>query len=473
MGTMPLQNNIIVIIEDDAKILESINKALSAKYEKVLAFSSYEKALDELHLIRPDLILLDTFIGHTNGLDVLDMIKKQGYSVPVILMTAFTDLKMAVHGMKLGAEDFIVKPIDIEQMEVSIHRAIQNYEMKKKLELLADKLKITTPDTIIGNSPELQKALDMAATIAKADTTVLIYGESGTGKELFAKFIHDNSTRIKGPFITINCGAIPRDIAENELFGYERGAFTGAVDKIKHGKFEQAHHGTILFDEISELSLELQVKLLRVLQEKKYFRLGGAQEISVDVRVIASTNKDLEPLVSDGKFREDLYYRLNVAKMKLPPLRERGDDVITLATSFIAEFNKEFNKKIEGFSPQALQILYSYPWRGNVRELRNAIERIVLLEQDKVISKESLEFLKTSIISSSGEKLSEELRDGEHKLYLSKTGSQYNDVVKDLLIQTLKLTEGNETKAARVLGLTTLKLKERLEQLEIKEADYS
>jgi DNA-binding NtrC family response regulator len=470
---MPLQNHTVVVIEDDASILETIEKSLSLKYENVLTYNAYEPAIDELHRTRPDVILLDTFIGHTNGLDVLDLIKKQGYSVPIVLMTAFTDLKMAVHGMKLGAEDFIVKPIDIDQLEVSIHRAIQHYEIKKRLELLAERMKATTPETIIGDSAELKKALDMSAAVSKADTTVLLYGESGTGKELFAKFIHDNSNRAKGPFMTINCGAIPRDIAENELFGYERGAFTGAVDKVKHGKFEQAHHGTILFDEISELSLDLQVKLLRVLQEKKYYRLGGAHEITVDVRVIAATNKDLEPLVSEGKFREDLYYRLNVAKVELPPLRDRGNDVITIASSFIAEFNKEFAKRIEGFTPQALQIMNNYPWRGNVRELRNAMERVVLLEHENLISTESLAFLKTSLVAASGEKLAEGIRDGEHKLYISKSGTSYNSVIRDLIIQTMRLTKGDESKASKILGLTTLKLKERFEQLEIKPTDYS
>jgi len=464
---MAEQNYSIVVIDDDKQVIKTIEDTLKKEYSKITSFDNSEAALDKLHILRPDIILLDTFIGHTNGLDVLELIKKQGYTIPVIMMTVASDIKMSVHATKMGAEDFILKPLNIEQLDTAIKRAITHNEMKKRVEILSEKLKIEQPDEILGESEGLQEALKMAKTIAGADTTVLIYGESGTGKELFAKYIHDNSNRSKGPFITINCGAIPREIAENELFGYERGAFTGAIDKIKHGKFEQADKGTILFDEISELSLDLQVKLLRVLQERKFFRLGGSKEISVNVRVLASTNKDLEPLVHEGKFREDLYYRLNVAKFRLPPLRERGEDIMLLATEFVAEFNKEFNKNIKGFEPQAVQTLKEYAWHGNVRELRNAVERIVLLETEEVINNESLDFLKTSLLSSKGEKMTSELKDNEHILHISKTGATYNDVMKDLIKQTLKIFGGNISKASKSLGMTTVKLEERIKQFDI------
>jgi transcriptional regulator with PAS, ATPase and Fis domain len=311
--------------------------------------------------------------------------------------------------------------------------------------------------------------MDTSKIISGADTTVLIYGESGTGKELLARYIHENSPRAKGPFITINCGAIPRELAENELFGYERGAFTGATEKIKQGKFEQAHHGTILFDEIAELSLELQVKMLRVLQELKYYRLGGSKEISVDVRVIASTNRDLEKLVEEGKFREDLFYRLNVAKLTLPPLRERDGDIMLLATSFVNEFNKKFNRNITGFTPQAAQMLQTYYWKGNIRELRNVIERVVLLETGDVVSKESLHFLKpgTVIVGGGTDKPTVELKEGEHQLLVSKNGVSMGAVLKDLIIQTLNITGGNQIKAAKVLGISRAKLRYRIEQLGI------
>jgi DNA-binding NtrC family response regulator len=470
---MEVQDYTIVLIADDKQITTLINENLKKEYKTIKVFDNAEDALDKMHVVRPDIILLDMFIGHQNGLDTLEIIKKQGYTAPIIMMTATSDMKMAIHGMKLGAADFIVKPLNIEQVKTIIKRALSHFEMSKRVEIMSEQIQATQPDDILGESEELVKALKMANTIAKANTTVLLYGESGTGKELFAKLIHNQSERAKGPFITINCGAIPKEIAENELFGYERGAFTGAIDKIKHGKFEQAHHGTILLDEISELSLDLQVKLLRVLQEKKYYRLGGAKEIVVDVRVIASSNKELEPMVAEGKFREDLYYRLNVAKIVLPPLRKRNNDIMLLATAFVAEFNKQFNKKISGFSPQAIKTLEAYPWRGNIRELKNAIERVVLLEENEIISEESLDFLKTSRLSSKGEVLTKELENGKHILHISKTGASYNEVIKDLLIQTLKISEGSISKAAKMLGLTTLKLEDRIKQMDISEEDWN
>jgi transcriptional regulator with PAS, ATPase and Fis domain len=314
----------------------------------------------------------------------------------------------------------------------------------------------------------MRQAMDMAKIFAATDdTTVLVLGESGTGKELMARYIHENSPRAKGPFVTINCGAIPRELAENELFGYERGAFTGATEKIKQGKFEQAQHGTILLDEIAELSLELQVKLLRVLQERKFYRLGGAKEISVDVRVIASTNKILDDLVEEKKFREDLFYRLNVARIELPALRDRGDDIITIATAFIDKFNKKFGKNIKGFDSEGANIILNYGWKGNIRELRNVIERIVLLETHDHISKDSLAFLNHSTIAHIANNETVKLDEGGHHLAISSGGVLMANVLKDLFIQTLKLTGGNQIKAAKLLGVSRSKLRYRIEQLGI------
>lgn len=465
---MQLQNYTIVVIEDDPLVNLTVKEILSGKYNRVITYTDANQAYNELPLIGPDLVLLDIFLGPANGLDILENLRKQGYIMPVIMMTAFSDIKMAVRAMKLGAEDFIVKPLDLEQLEVSVDRALQNFDLRRKVDLLSEKLKEEQPNVILGESDGIRKALEIARIVAGADTTALIVGESGTGKELLARFIHDNSNRAKGPFVTINCGAIPRELAENELFGYEKGAFTGATEKIRPGKFEQAQHGTILFDEIAELSLELQVKLLRVLQERKYYRLGGQKEISVDVRVIASTNRDLEKLVEEGKFREDLFYRLDVAKLTLPPLRERDSDILLLATAFIKEFNKKFNKNVTGYTPEAANILQNYQWKGNIRELRNVIERVVLLETDNVITKESLHFLKpSSPLTVTTDKPSIELKDGEHRLFIAKNGVTMASVLKDLIIQTLKITNGNQIKAAKILGVSRAKLRYRIEQLEI------
>lgn len=466
-----------MVIEDDRLVNDTINDILGDKYKKVITFTDALKAMDELHQHTPDLILLDIFLGHANGLDILETIRKQGYTMPVIMMTAFSDIKMAVRAMKLGAEDFIVKPLDLEQLEVSIERALENYELKRQVEVLSEQVKQEKPSEIIGESSELMKAMDMAKIFAQAeDTTVLILGESGTGKEMFASYIHQHSPRKKGPFISINCGAIPKELAENELFGYEKGAFTGATEKIKQGRFEQAQHGTILLDEVGELSMELQVKLLRVLQEKRYYRLGGAKEISVDVRVIAATNKDLQKMVEEGEFREDLYYRLNVASVELPPLRDRGSDIVKLAGFFVDKYNKKFNKSISGFTPEAHQILMSYPWKGNIRELQNVIERVVLLEQGKVISADSLSSLRgvTTVPAKNTEANKEmTLGEGEHYLAISNAGVEMGNVIKDLIIKTLILTNGNQIKAAQLLNVSRAKLRYRLEQLDINPAEYN
>ena len=466
---MQKQNHTIVVIEDDPLVNQTVEGILNSKYSKVKTFTNAEEGLDELHILSPDLILLDIFLGKANGLDILEQLRKQGYNMPVIIMTAFSDIKMAVRAMKLGAEDFIVKPLDLEQLEVSVERALKNFTLKRQVDLLSEQLKKEKPSKILGDSPGIKKAMEMAKIISGADdTTAILLGESGTGKELLARYIHDNSPRSEGPFITINCGAIPRELAENELFGYEKGAFTGATEKIKQGKFELANHGTILLDEIAELSQELQVKLLRVLQERKFYRLGGSKEISVDVRVIASTNKDLEKLVEEEKFREDLFYRLNVARIEIPPLRERGDDIINLATAFVKEFNKKFGKNITGFTPDAVEMLKSYQWKGNIRELRNIIERIVLLETNDVIDKGSLDFLKVSVKTKPDEPDKVlELQPGEHYLKISNQGVKMANVLKDLFLQTLKITNGNQIKASKLLGISRAKLRYRIEQLGI------
>jgi DNA-binding NtrC family response regulator len=464
------QNYTIVVIEDDPLVNSTVKDILSSKYNKVATFTDAQEGLDELHTIGPDLILLDIFLGHANGLDILEQLRKQGYNVPVIMMTAFSDIKMAVRAMKLGAEDFIVKPLDLEQLEVSVERALKNFDLKRQVDLLSEQLKKEQPSQILGSSEDMKKAMEMAKIISGADdTTVLILGESGTGKELMARYIHENSPRAKGPFVTINCGAIPRELAENELFGYEKGAFTGATEKIKQGKFEQANHGTILLDEIAELSLELQVKLLRVLQERSFYRLGGSKEIGVDVRVIASTNKDLEKLVEDDKFREDLFYRLNVARIHLPPLRDRGDDIIKIATAFIKEFNAKFAKHVKGFSPEAVSIMKNYQWKGNIRELRNVIERVCLLESSEIISQDSLNFLKggksQTLKTDKGETI--QIPESGHYLKIAPQGVTMASVLRDLLIQTLKISGGNQIKAAKLLGISRSKLRYRIEQLNI------
>lgn len=470
---MAKQPYVIVVLEDDPLVNSTVKSVLEESYSEVHVFSDAKEALETIDDLRPDLLLLDIFLGHYNGLEILQELRDNGHQVPVIMMTAFSDIRMAVRAMRLGAEDFIVKPLDLEQLELTVERALEKYELKRQVDVLSERLETEQPDEVIGVSDGIKAALEVSRIVANADTTALILGETGTGKELFARYIHKNSQRSKGPFITINCGAIPKELAENELFGYEKGAFTGATEKVKQGRFEQAHRGTILLDEVGELGLDLQVKLLRVLQERKYYRLGGVKEISVDVRVIAATNQNLEKLVEEGKFREDLYYRLNVATIDLPSLRNRVDDIIPIASSFIKEFNTKFSKSISGFTPEAVQILQNYYWKGNIRELRNVIERVMLLESQTVISKESLAFLKpnsspASLQTQLQKQKPIDLETGEHLLHISKEGALWNNVVKDLILQTLKITEGNQIQAAKVLNISRAKLRYRIEQLNIK-----
>jgi DNA-binding NtrC family response regulator len=464
-------NKNIVVIEDDPLVNETIKTILNGKYENVITFIDADEGVDKLHTINPDLILLDIFLGYRNGIEILEQLRNEGWKKPVIIMTAFSDVKLAVKAMKLGAKDFIVKPLDLEQLEISVATELKNAENETFVEIMKEgnSFPIIKSSNIIGTSDGMQKAMRMAKILANADdTTVLITGESGTGKELMAQYIHNNSNRAKAPFIAINCGSIPKDLAENELFGHEKGAFTGATSEKegKKGKFEQAQHGTILLDEIGELSLELQVKLLRVLQERKFYRLGGSKEVAIDVRVIAATNKNLETEIDNGTFRDDLYWRLNVANIILPPLRDRGEDILTLATTFLAEFSHKFGRNIKGFSTDAVDILMNHNWKGNIRELRNIVERVVLLhEGSDIIHKNELGFIKsTTHIQFAGKLTNIEIPDRGHFLQISKNGARMEDVVKNLIVQTLKLTNGNQVAATKLLDTTRARLRYKIEQ---------
>lgn len=463
----------IMIIEDDAQLNKTIRDFLSEKYSDIYCFRDPGIAISEIEELNPDVIILDIFLGYSNGLDILEKIRGKGFIKPVIMLTSFADVKLAVRAIRFGAEDFIVKPLDREQLEITVERALENYNLSRKVDLLSEQLKEENSGDIIGQSEGIKKAIEMGKVFAATDdTTVLLLGETGTGKELLARYIHDNSQRARAPFVTINCGAIPKELAENELFGYERGAFTGAVEKIKTGRFEQAHRGTILLDEIAELTPELQVKLLRVLEDRKFYRLGGTKEVNVDVRVIASTNRDLVKMIDDGSFREDLFYRLNVAAITLPPLRERGNDILLIAASFIDKFNKKFGKHINGFSPEAAEILKNYSWRGNIRELKNVIERVVLLETDNLISEKSLSFLKNTskpLINSVNESVKNSAGKTATKfsLTLPESGAKLNDVTKDLIFQTLFIAGNDKKKAAKLLGVTVSRLDFTAEQLKI------
>jgi two-component system, NtrC family, response regulator AtoC len=466
---MATSKHTVLVIDDDPAVLASISEVLEPLYEKVLCFTDPMKAMEDIELLRPDVILLDVFPGSMNSLDYLEKLHDRGVKVPVVVLTGSGDMRIALRAVRLGADDFVAKPLDAEQLIFACKRAIRNYDLRRQMDLLQERLSEEEgTNEMLGNSDMMFQIKRFADIFAQSDdTTVLILGESGTGKELMSRYIHNKSPRAGGPFVSVNCGAIPRELAENELFGYEKGAFTGATEKVKLGRFEMAHRGTILLDEIGELSLEMQVKMLRVLQEKRFYRLGGAKEVTADVRVIAATNRNLEKMIEEGKFREDLYYRLNVGTITVPPLRERKDDIMMLATAFLQEFSKKFAKQIGGFTAEAEQMLLSYEWRGNIREMRNIIERVTLLELGDMITQDSLKFLRPGGFGSSAAQAASKLASGAHTLLLSASSAPMENVVRDLIEQTLKLASGDQTHAAKMLGITRAVLSNRLEQMGI------
>lgn len=452
----------ILIIDDDDLVCISLKKLLTKLGYEVEVCTDGNDAFDKLEQFQPDIILLDIYLTTQNGLNILKQFQKKYFHIPVIMITGYSDVKIAVTAIKSGAYDFLLKPIDIEQLQLVLKKALDGLMLKAEVEKLhqiiqSDEL---TKD-FFGKSTKIRRLINSVEKLAQSsDTTILLEGESGTGKEVFAKFIHQNSPRKNGPFIQINCSAIPKELAESELFGHEKGAFTGAAQKTKLGKFELANEGTILLDEIGELSLDLQVKLLRVLQEKKFYRLGGEKEIAVNVKVIAATNRNLELEVEKGNFRTDLFYRLNVARVFIPPLRERKEDIPLLVYTFIDEFANKFDKKIRDVDPSALRLLESYPWKGNVRELRNVIERAVLLIEEDELKDYHL----NSLLSSSSVQKEEE---NKFILQIPAKGVAIDLVLKTLIQKTLKITNGNQVKAAKVLGLSRSKLRYRMEQLGI------
>lgn len=453
----------ILIIDDDELVCNTFKRVLTKLEYRVEICLEGENAVEKVKQFVPDIILLDIYLTTMNGLELLNIFQKQFYDIPVIMITGYSDVTIAVKAMKSGAYDFLLKPVDIEQLKIIIQKALSNVDLKKEV----DKLSAIVKDDLLskdffGKSGKINKILSAAEKLAKSsDTTILIDGESGTGKEMIAKYIHQNSPRKDGPFIQINCSAIPRELAESELFGHEKGAFTGAQQKTRLGKFELASKGTILLDEIGELSSEMQAKLLRILQEKKFYRVGGEKEVEVDVRVLAATNKNLEDEVKKGNFRQDLFYRLNVGNITIPPLRERKEDISVLAYAFLNEFAQKFDKKIKRIEPAALEMLENYSWKGNIRELRNVMERATLLLEEDELKEKHFQFILPAGATESA------IQGEDFILKIPSNGIKIDFVLRKLIEDTLRITNGNQVKAAKVLGLSRSKLRYRMEQLGI------
>jgi len=379
----------ILIVDDEQIILKYLQKQLSSSDCNVLTATYGEEAISIYEKKSLDLMLLDIKLPDMNGMDILKYIREKDNSLPIILMTAYSGIQGAVEAIKHGASDYIAKPFDIEELKYVIDRCLETQKTVIEVNHIRSSKKAKySYDNIITNNPETLRLIDLSKRIAnKTQSTILILGESGTGKELFANAIHYNDIgpRSKGSFIAVNCTTLSEGVLESELFGHEKGSFTGAVGS-KKGLFEIADKGTIFLDEIGEIDFKTQLKLLRFLEERSFQRVGGIKDIEVDVRIIAATNKDLLKSVYDGKFREDLYYRLNVMSIEIPPLRHRKEDIPLLVDHFISMFRKTLNKDIRSCSDEALNIMANYEWPGNIRELRNIIERAMLLSDSKIIN---------------------------------------------------------------------------------------
>jgi DNA-binding NtrC family response regulator len=442
----------ILVIEDENSMLLTYRSILKTSYDTVLANNGKE-GLAALGQANYPLVLLDMMMPDMNGLEVLKEIKKIDNNSEVIIVTAVHDIRSAVQTIKLGAYDYITKPFEAEELLSLIEKALEKRSLVRENTYLRQALeeKGSFLD-LIGRAAVIKKVFGLIDKIALTDSTVLITGESGTGKELAAQAIHKKSPRAPKPFVVVNCAALPEPLIESELFGHERGAFTGALER-KEGKFELADEGTIFLDEIGCLPLALQSRLLRVLQDNCVERVGGSKPVQVDVRVVAATNMKIEEAVKDGKFREDLYYRLNVLRVHMPSLRDRWEDIPLFLDYFLDKYNREFNKRIKGFSPEALQLLSEYDWPGNVRELQNLIERIVALaDNESLVSAEDIP-----------------LENACHNLIKKGLKEAKADFEKRYIRNALAEAGGNQTKAAEILGVHRTTLISKMEQLGIKE----
>ncbi|MEK7264339.1 MAG: sigma-54 dependent transcriptional regulator [Bacteroidota bacterium] len=459
----------LLIADDELLLTRTLKNVLTRYGYDIHICNRGAEVLSAVKLFQPDVILLDIFLGDMNGIELLKQLNEFNKSLSVIMITANSDVGMAVRAMKEGALDYVVKPFNTEQIDDVIKKALQTVQLRSAYKISPKENSASYISSIIAESDEMKNVLIISKKFASStSTTVLIQGESGTGKELIARSIHNLSARSKGPFVSLNCGAIPRDLAESELFGYEKGAFTGATEKLKQGKFELAHKGTILLDEIGELNLEMQVKLLRVLEEKRFYRLGGTKEIDVDVRVVASSNRDLQQEIEMMNFREDLFYRLNVATIQIPPLRERKQDIMPMVAAFLREFSSKFQKEEFLLADDTKQFLENYYWKGNVRELRNAVERIVLLNQPCVILPEHFSFLRSHHSGNGYHFPTRQTPQQVSSMHLEilHPEKQHREV-REIIISTLIKTGGNQLKASRLLGLTRAKLRYRIKQLHI------
>jgi DNA-binding NtrC family response regulator len=450
----------VLIVDDETGVRESLRMVLKDSYDPI-AVGSGTDALDTLAAGPFDVVLLDIVMPGMDGLELLEEVRSRYPRVPVIMLTATKTVKTAVGAMKLGAFDYVTKPFDVDELRVILDKATENAALVREVEELRHEVgRRYQVDNIIGKSPKMQEVFRTVLTVAPLKTTILITGESGTGKELIAKAIHYGSPRLRKPLVTLNCAAIPETLLESELFGHEKGSFTDAHQK-KLGQFELAHGGSLFLDEIGEMGPSTQAKLLRVLEHGEFLRVGGQRPVTVDVRIIAATNRDLSAAIKDGSFRADLYYRLNVVAVHLPPLRERRDDLVLLIRHFVTAKCRDMGIVEKAVRPEAVDALLRYPWPGNVRELENLIERILVLSEGPVITLEELPDQLKRTEASPGN-LRDQVLAGRKSL-----GNAVDEFEREIIAEALQQMEFNQTRAAEMLGTTRRILKYRMDKLGI------
>ena len=437
----------ILVIDDEQNIRKMLTRVLSPEGFIVKEADNGLEALKRLQEENYSLVLLDLKMPGLNGIEILKKIRENDLNLPVIMMSAYGSIPEAVEAMKLGALDYLIKPFDIEELKIIINRAIKQYELEvENIYYREEEEKRFNFDEIIGKSNSINKVLEMVKNVSPTTATVLITGESGTGKELIARAIHKNSLRKNGPFVVVNCAAFSLNLLESELFGHEKGSFTGAIAK-RIGRFEMANGGTIFLDEIGEMDLAIQIKLLRVLQEREFERVGSSRSIKVDVRILSATNKDLKKEVEEKRFRDDLFYRLNVFSVDVPPLRERKEDIPLIVEHLIAKYNKILNKKVKKVSTKAMELLLDYNYFGNIRELENIIERSMIMAKDEIIDEKYFNFM-------------------NKETYIEKKGI-LKDVEKELIIKYLIQNKGNRTHTAEFLGISRRSLQNKIKEYQI------
>lgn len=437
----------ILVIDDEQNIRKMLTRVLSPEGFIVKEANNGLEALKRLQEENYSLVLLDLKMPGLNGIETLKEIRENDLNLPVIMMSAYGSIPEAVEAMKLGALDYLIKPFDIEELKIIIKRAIKQYELEvENIYYREEEEKRFNFDEIIGKSSSINKVLEMVKSVASTPATVLITGENGTGKELIARAIHKNSLRKNSPFVVVNCVAFSPNLLESELFGHEKGSFTGAIAK-RIGRFEMANGGTIFLDEIGEMDLTIQTKLLRVLQEREFERVGSSRTIKVDVRILSATNKDLKKEIEERRFREDLFYRLNVFNVDVPPLRERKEDIPLIVEHLTGKYNKILNKKVKKVSAKAMELLLNYNYPGNIRELENIIERSMIMAKDEIIDEKYFNFI-------------------SKEEYIEKKGT-LKETEKELIIKYLIQNKGNRTKTAEILGISRRSLQNKIKEYQI------